>query len=154
MWCISVGRIGVLIKWPSMSVIANNSGSESLPACFSGMKCLVPVESLVWRALYVRRFGMEGRCFEATTLFYGDLIWFSANLFLSTLSRQSLLQALFLARFQVVGVTLHILKIKHAKSNTPLTWTRSTKGIDSSSRMCMRHPPAGRAWLEARRCSG
>jgi hypothetical protein len=39
----------------------------------------------------------------------GNLIWLSATLFSSTLSRQSLLQALLLARLQVVGVTLHFL---------------------------------------------
>jgi hypothetical protein len=39
----------------------------------------------------------------------GNLIWLSATLFSSTLSRQSLLQALLLTRLQVVGVTLHFL---------------------------------------------
>ncbi len=52
---------------------------------------------------------MEGRCLAAGDPLRGNLIWLSANLLASTLSRQGFLHSTLRARLQVERVTLYFL---------------------------------------------
>ena len=51
----------------------------------------------------------EGPLLSSSNPNHGNLIMLFANLLAGTLSRQSLFHPALLARFQVVGVTLHVL---------------------------------------------